>query len=160
MEPRYKELLQGSDEDLFLKGGCHVFALALEQKFHYPLVLVRDNRDGSVPHVFCRSGEFAMVDVMGFTIERDIFDKRLWIQPAYSVEKIAPPEFEKYYVDKRVPGLYADKLFMQQAHDKAEKRITDYMRFYDGTCKCSIGPHPFLKEPSNKEALNIFNDEQ
>jgi hypothetical protein len=156
MDERYKKLLKGSDECLFLNGGCHVFALALQKQFHYPLVLVRENGKQNVPHVFCRSGEFA-VDVMGFTIEKDIFSAKMWIQPFFSAEIIAPSDLEKYYVyTVPCPGLYADDLFMSQAGLRAEKRITDYIKYYDGTCECQIRPHPFLKKTTNAEIDNIF----
>jgi hypothetical protein len=156
MDERFKKLLEGSDECLFLNGGCHVFALALQKQFHYPLVLVRENGTQNVPHVFCRSGEFA-VDGMGFTIEKDVFSAKEWIQPLFSAEIITPSELEKHYVyTAPCPGLYADDSFMSQARRQAKKRITDYIRFYDGTCKCQIRPHPFLKKTTNAEYDSIF----
>ena len=131
MNERYQNLLRDSDEFLFLNGGCHVFALALEKQFHYPLVLIRENGKQNVPHVFCRSGEFA-VDVMGFTIEQDILKAKKWLpHDQFSAEIIKPSELKKYYVYTCRPGLYADDLFMSEAGLRAEKRIADYIRFYD-----------------------------
>ena len=94
---------------------------------------------------------------MGFTIEKDIFSAKMWIQPFFSAEIIAPSDLEKYCVyTAPCPGLYADDLFMSQAGLRAEKRITDYIKFYDGTFKCQIRPHPFLKKTANAEIDNIF----
>jgi hypothetical protein len=156
MNERYKKLLQGSDEGLFLNGGCHVFVLALERQFHYPLVLIGENGKKNVPHIFCRSGEFA-VDVMGFTIEKDILSAKMWVPPLFSAEIIASSDLEKYYVyTAPCPGLYADDLFMSKARLRAEKRITDYIRFYDGTYKCQIKPHQFLTKTTSAEIDDIF----
>jgi hypothetical protein len=156
MNERYKNLLRGSDDCLFLDGGCHVFALALEKQFHYPLVLVRENSKQNVPHVFCRSDEFA-VDVMGFTIEKDILSAKMWVPPLFSAEIVVPSDLGKFYVyTAPCPGLYADDLFMFQGSLQAEKRIADYIRFYDGTCKCQIRPHPFLTPTTNAEIDDIF----
>jgi hypothetical protein len=118
--------------------------------------LVRENDTQNVSHVFCRSSEFA-VDVMGFTIEKDILNAKMWTQPLFSAEIITPSELEKYHVYTAFcPGLYADDSFMSQAGLLAEKRITDYIRFYDGTCKCQIRPHPFLTKITNAEYDSIF----
>lgn len=145
-----------SDEHLFLYGGCHVFALALQKQFHYPLVLVRENGTQNVPHVFCRSGEFA-VDVIGFTLEKQILEAKQWNVHPFSAIPVTPSELEKYYAYTfPCPGLYADDSFISQAGRQANKRIMDYFKFYDGTCKCRIKSHPFLEKPTNAEYESIF----
>lgn len=159
MNERYEQLLQGSDECLFLKGGCHVFALALQKQFHYPLILVRESGKQNVPHVYCRWGEF-MVDVIGFSIEKDILEAKKWNCHPFSIETIAPSDLGKYYAHTApCPGLYADGLFLSQARLRAEKRIAGFIRFYDGPCKYQTKPHPFLTQTTNAEIDNILSFE-
>ncbi len=138
-------------------GACHVFASALHEQFGYPLVLVRENGARHVAHVFCRSEAFA-VDVMGFTPEKDILESQKWIAPCYSAEVITPPDMETFYVCTYPSdgGLYADDAFLRQARRRAERRITDYIRFYDGACRCTIRPHSFLTKTTDAEIDDVL----
>src|SRR5271157_5259288 len=133
MDEQYKKLLQASDEHLFLNGGCHVFALALHERFRYPLVCVRESSSNCVPHVYCRVDEYA-IDVIGFTVEKQILDAKKWNVHPFSAIPVTPFDLQKYYVNTfPCPGLYADDSFMSQAGLRANKRITDCISFYDGT---------------------------
>lgn len=162
MYERFKRLLQADDECLFLNGACHVFALALHERFHYPLVLVllADEIKQNVPHVFCRSSEFA-VDVIGFTPEKQLVDAKQWNEsrsmPQSCVIPVTRQELESHYVQTvPCPGLYGDELFLCEARLRAETRITHYMKFYDGTYRCGIIPHPFLEKPTSEEYDSIL----
>jgi len=95
---------------------------------------------------------------MGFTIEKDILENQKWIAPCYSAEGITPSDMEKLFVYAFPSGggLYADESFLRQARSRAEKRITCYIRFYDGTCRCMIGPHPFLTENTDAEIDDVL----
>jgi hypothetical protein len=106
-----------------------------------------------VPHVYCRLGEYA-IDVIGFTVEKQILDARKWNVHPFSANLVTPSELEKYYVYTfPCPGLYANDSFMFQAGLRANKRITDCSSFYDGT----IRTHPFLEKTTNAEYDSIFN---
>lgn len=157
MDPHYRDLLSQNEEYLFLNGGCHVFASALHDRFRYQLVCVRHSSSGSVPHVYCRC-EGYMVDVMGFTHEREVLDARFWNVPPFSAVLVTPAEIARYYVRSfPCPGLYADEQFLTQARLRAEKRIVDYLRFYDGAFSQSIRPHPFLERTSEADINAIFS---
>ena len=157
MDQRFKKLFQGSDECLFLCGGCHVFAEALHERFQYPLVCVRECSSNCVPHAYCRYGEY-LVDVMGFTRETQILDVRKWNVPPFFTIPVTLSEMKSYYV-QTIPcsGLYGDKSFLCRARRRAEKRIKDYIMFYDGTCKWSIESHPLLKETSEADIESILS---
>jgi hypothetical protein len=157
VDQRYQELLRSSDEDLFLQGACHVFALALHERFEYVLVWVTASPSKGVAHVYCRLGEYA-VDVMGFTPEKDILDAKQWNPPGFSVENVFRPEIEKSYIlTPPCPGLYADARFMLEARNRADNRVRDYLKYFDGTCRQSIKPHPFLNLTSRAETERIFS---
>src|SRR5438093_4273101 len=73
----HKDLL-ASDDDirLFTQGGCHVFALALHERFNYAIRLIPGRCADSIAHIYCQvpgPPAFA-VDVVGFTPE----DNRVW----------------------------------------------------------------------------------
>jgi hypothetical protein len=158
MEQRYETLLQGSDEILFLQGGCHVFALALHDRFDYVLICVKHVNPASrcVPHVYCKSGGYA-VDVMGFTPEKLLLDAKRWNLPPFFAATFKPSELEDHYVcTVPCPGLYADFTFMQRARIRAEQRIDDYIAHYNGTLRTPIGPHPFLRKTTEEEINEIF----
>jgi hypothetical protein len=157
MHRKYKTLLQNGAESLFLNGGCHVFALALHQRFGYPLVCVRDSSSNSVPHAYCRSAEYA-VDVRGFCHEKRLLDAKRWnVYPFYAATA-TPSEMKKHYVYS-VPrvGLYENPLFLREARIQAKKQIDAYIKHYDGTLKSLIGPHPFLRETSEEEIDSLFS---
>ena len=156
MEQHYQDLLNRSDEYLFLNGGCHVFALALHEQFRYPLVCVRKSCSNCVPHVYCRYGEY-LVDVMGFAHEKQVLDTQLWNVHPFFATLATLSELESHYVVTfPCSGLYGDELFLCQARLRAERRITDYITFYNGTCRQSIEPHPLLKGTSEADIESIF----
>jgi hypothetical protein len=156
MNRNYNALLEcDDDENLFLNGGCHVFALSLHERLQLPLFLVRESASPNAAHVFCRSGEFA-IDVMGFTLEQDIIEAKVWIHPSWVVEEASPLEMEKNYIYSLCPGLCAEPSFLRLAHARAKKRIDDYIKFYDGTFKRQIRPHPYLTKTTDSEYDNIF----
>ena len=45
-------LLTEDDHALFGHGGCHVFALELNRRYGYPLMLM-EKSDGRISHVYC-----------------------------------------------------------------------------------------------------------
>src|SRR6266568_254559 len=151
---KYQPLLHGDPIDLFAEGGCHVFAIALQERFGYPLRLLRKDEDGSVSHVYCYCGvePCYAVDVLGHTEER----ARLWdfgLQrpvhelanaglgyPAPSswdpVIDITVNELRQHFTVKPGKGLFAHRNFMVAARISAEERISKYLEFYDGSSKC------------------------
>jgi hypothetical protein len=95
--------------------------------------------------------------VVGFTIEKDIFNVQQWIPSLYSAEVIELRDLKKYYIHKVPgPGLYANEGFLSKARLRAKQRIADHRQFYDGTQKFQIKPHPYLDRTTNEEIDRIF----
>ena len=137
----HEELLKSDDVRLFTGGGCHVFALALHERFSYPVHYIPGLGGKGVSHIYCQvagTPNYA-VDVLGFTPEED----RVWkdfgsacrVTPAISREKLL--SLFKQLADD--DGMCGADWFVRPARQRAELRIDRFWDVFSGNRKERIG---------------------
>jgi hypothetical protein len=116
-------LLNQSDRDLFSTGGCHVFAVCLEEAFNYPLRLLRDTsvpHPGGIVHVYCLPATDVMIDFHGRGSERAYLHGKCYDFPPYHAETVPLGRIRGLSVDEfGRGGLYAEPLFIESARSRA-----------------------------------------
>jgi hypothetical protein len=126
---------------LFTQGGCHVFALALLERFSYPVHYIPGHGGKGVSHIYCQvagTPNYA-VDVLGFTPE----EERVWKDfgsacrdtPAISREKLL--SLFKQLADD--DGMCGADWFVRPARQRAELRIDRFWDVFSGNRKERIG---------------------
>jgi hypothetical protein len=116
-------LLNRSDEYLFTKGGCHVFALCLADSFGYPLRLLRNTsvpEPGGIVHVYCLPAPDIMVDFAGHGSERAYLRSKCYDSPPYHAETVCRARLQELSVEQfGHGGLYAEVDFLTTARARA-----------------------------------------
>jgi hypothetical protein len=127
MPPHTDDLLSQSDEGLFTKGGCHVFAVCLAETFGYPLRLLRDTsapEPGGIVHVYCLPAADVMMDFTGPGSERTYRRKSCYDFPPYHAETVTRRRIQELSVGKfGSGGLYAEARFVEVARSRASAAI-------------------------------------
>ncbi len=135
MQQHTIDLLSQSDEDLFTKGGCHVFAVCLFEVFAYPLRLLRDTRPplpGGIVHVYCLPVSDVMIDFHGRGSERLYLRRKCYDFYPYCPETISVGRIEELHVDEfGRGGLYAESQFLDIARRRALAAIAAAKPAYD-----------------------------
>jgi hypothetical protein len=142
VSPAARECLEQGDIRLFFKGGCHVFAVALQESLageRYELIRVACG-EITAYHIYARSRQL-MVDVGGFRSESDY---RAWLLARKSDWGPAPPisthpttkeclfradreDRENGWVNEW--GLFSDPEFIEEAMNRAQRLITESDRY-------------------------------
>jgi hypothetical protein len=130
----HKGILGSNDVDLFTNGGCHIFALALHDRFHYPIHCIPGHSGKGVSHVYCLfvgPPRYA-VDVLGFTPE----DDRIWQFSGLSTSAMSREEL----LSRCRPladgaELCGDSWFGIPARQRAECRIDQFADVFSGQRK-------------------------
>lgn len=163
MDSKYKQLLTKDDLSLFFNGGCHVFALALQDRFGYSLVLLRNSKHKppqGVVHVYCRVGEFA-IDAKGFVLESELLGEYgcLPCDQDFSPAIVSKTELEDFFV-QLFPGggLYADLEFMEMAGNRAKERIQFFLPHFDGSFRNELPGSPRVHKTTADEYESIFHE--
>ena len=133
----HKGLLESDDVHLFCNGGCHVFALALHERFNYPIHLIPGHSNNRVAHIYCKfagSPAYA-VDVLGFTPE----DDRVWRDfSGLSVSYIDRTNLLQFYQPLSNEGMCGEDWFVRPARQRADCRIEKYIDVFSGQLKARI----------------------
>jgi len=131
----HRTLLNSDDVKLFTQGGCHVFALALHERFKYPIHCIRGAF--GISHIYCR---FAgpppyAVDVLGFTPE----DDRIWKDfgsPCRQPPVISLTEMRSLFKPLTCDGgMCGADWFVCPARQRAERRIDKFIDIFCGKHK-------------------------
>lgn len=136
-EPSKKDyifhLLQRRDPQLFMEGGCHIFARALRRKFGYAVYGIRKAK-GKLSHIYCL-GQRSAVDFKGKRLETDI----LWDYQdypghfccAYSLQTRIPlPVDILTKTDYEAYGLLFEPTFEAAGMQFAEDYIAEHELLY------------------------------
>lgn len=133
---RHKDLLASDDVCLFTNGGCHVFALALHERFNYPICVISGYSNKGIAHIYCRfvgPPAFA-VNVLGFTPEGD----RIWNFAGLSFHLIDHTELLGFFQPLSPEGMCGEDWFVQPARQRADRRIEKYADIFSGQRKIRI----------------------
>jgi len=138
------DLLSQSDEDLFTKGGCHLFAVCLAETFRYPLRLLRDTgvpEPGGVVHVYCLPAPDVMIDFTGRGSERAYRRINCYDFPPYCAETVNRQRIQELSVGEfGRRGLYAEARFVATARSRALAVIAAARSKYAGVDPGSAVP--------------------
>jgi hypothetical protein len=129
---RYGPLLDSPPIELFIQGGCHVFAFALVSSFGYQLRMIPGDEPRTVSHVYCVSASHPSyaIDVLGFSNERN---RVFWDFGRTRCQDITVDDLKRYFRTDREAGLFAPEVFWKPAYAKALARIENYLPYYDGS---------------------------
>src|SRR5438093_975082 len=120
-------MVEVEDDTLFLHGACHVFALALHERFNYQIVLLQDRTaeepKNAAVHVYCLFSEGQSVDVVGISREEEALEELELSGSKYLKLKVLAKELEKYFTVTEGSGLCADPEFLRATRARAEPRI-------------------------------------
>jgi hypothetical protein len=127
----HQGLLDSDDIGLFTRGGCHIFALAIHERFNYPIHCIPGNSGKGVSHIYCRfvGPPHYAVDVLGFTLEKD----RVWYFSGLSTRTLSRAELlslSRPLADGA--GLCGDDWFVIPARQRAERCIDQFMDVFSG----------------------------
>lgn len=131
-------LLGKCDNELFLHGGCHIFAIALAQRYGYSLCMVRNTqktRPEGAAHVFCvfKSETHDAVDVVGLFNVSDLLVCNDWTdEEYYRVEDCSGSDLSLFSTQQLGGGLYTLPAFVKKAHSRALCLIECYGEYYSG----------------------------
>jgi hypothetical protein len=131
MEDHAAELLAMPDAVLFAHGGCHVFALVLQELYHYPLVSLRGG-GGQHNHVACAPEQGVVLDVYGWFPLADYIKAEgqdLAIRPF----PLDIAQLQRQFIVTRGHGFYAHQDFVVPASARAKKWIAGHREFFDKT---------------------------
>lgn len=134
---QHEELLTFDDVGLFTKGGCHVFALALHEKFGYPIRVIPGQSEGRLAHIYCQfAGPPAFaVDVIGFTPE----SFRVWDDfSGLSSHFIDRTDLLNLFKPLSESGMCGEDWFVHAARQRADSRIEAYGDIFSGQRKLKI----------------------
>ena len=127
MESHGVDLLSQSDEDLFSKGGCHVFAICLAEIFHYPIRILRNTTEPiprGIVHIYCCPATDVMIDFFGRGNECCYLRERHYNFPPYRAEAISVSDLENYHTETfGTGGLYVEPCFLESAKQRALRVI-------------------------------------
>jgi len=132
----HKGLLDSDDVGLFTRGGCHIFALALHDRFKYPHC-IPGHSGKAVSHIYCRfvGPPHYAVDVFGFTPEADrVWDFSGLTTPSMSREELLL--LSRPLADGT--GLCSDDWFVIPARQRAERSIDQFVDVFSGNRKGRI----------------------
>jgi hypothetical protein len=131
-EQRFRQLLKASTLALFTQGGCHVFALALAEKYERYKLGGCKKETGAFAHIFCVDGEF-VIDVYGVSpIPFSKYRYDDWYQyPAVLLDKGGFLKCLNEDLDGVKSGLYAQKWFLDEAGKLAINEITQNIQRFD-----------------------------
>ena len=159
MLAHYANLLKEDDVTLFRSGACHVFTLALHERFGYPMSLIRDFRvphQKNATHVYCHFSGTHSVDVVGIAPEKIALAELGWSGPNYSRVEASPNEIKTFYTTESGGGLYADLEFLTLTQERAQKRIKTYRDYYSETILSAVPRASRIRPASQKEIQAIF----
>lgn len=159
MLPHYENLLAGPDCRLFLGGACHVFALALQRRFKYPLLVARrlgDTLPKGAAHVFCEYDEARIVDVIGICPRADVWKGERLSSSEHEIEQVSELELRDFYTTEPGGGLYDEAEFLCQARSRAESRIDEYRDCYAGVIETPIPDAKRSEIASTESVLRII----
>jgi hypothetical protein len=137
---RHRQLLSLDDIKLFTEGGCHVFALALHERFKYPIHYIPGTVGKGISHIYCR---FAgptpyAVDVLGFTPE----DDRIWKDfgsPCRKTPCVSLTELRSFFMPLTSDeGMCGEEWFISAARKRADRRIDEFIDIFSGGRKEQI----------------------
>ncbi len=134
----HKGLLDSDDIGLFTRGACHVFALALHDRFRYPIHCIPGHSGKGVSHIYCRfvGPTHYAVDALGFTIEAD----RVWYFSGMSTRAISREELISFFRPlTEAGGMCGEDWFITPARQRAERRIDQFVDVFSGGRKERIG---------------------
>jgi hypothetical protein len=160
MFPYYESQLKEDDVTLFLRGACHVFALALRSRFGYPLVILLNlstKPPNGVSHVYCRYDKSEIVDVIGITPESNLSKAEGVESPKYRSVEISGLQLEPYFTVDPGGGLYADPEFLKAAEIRAKRRITQFEDNYSGKIRGPIPGSTRIQKASQTEQNQLFS---
>ncbi len=135
----HKELLACDDVHLFTKGACHIFALALHERFKYPIRLIPGHVSNKVAHIYCQfagSPPYA-VDALGFTPE----DHRVWKDfSGTSAPFIDRTKLLQFFQPLSEEAMCGEEWFVRAARQRADCRIEKYVDVFSAQRKAQISP--------------------
>jgi hypothetical protein len=131
----HRRLLKSDDVTLFTQGGCHVFALALHERFNYPVHYIPGTAGNGVSHIYCRfvgPTPYA-VDVLGFTPE----DDRIWKDfgsPCRNPPFVSLTQLRSFFKPLTSDdGMCGEEWFVCAARQRADRRIEEFIDIFSGT---------------------------
>ncbi len=134
---RHRRLLNSDDVTLFTQGGCHVFALALHERFNYPVHYIPGTAGKGVSHVYCwfvGPTPYA-VDVLGFTPEND----RVWKDfgsPCRNPPLMSLTQLRSLFKPlNNDDGMCGEEWFVCPARQRADRRIHEFLNIFSGSRK-------------------------
>lgn len=136
MEERATRLLNLPDDVLFGHGGCHVFALALHDAFHLPLLWVREE-DGPHDHVACSSGG-GLLDFFGWFSHAEYIHEEILDGHPIRFVPVEEEVLKRRFIFTRGPGYYAHPEFYSSAAERARTWIAKHREYFDGTKQVAI----------------------
>jgi hypothetical protein len=144
MEERAERLLLMEPDDLFNHGGCHIFAIALNRRFGYPLLLIQSN-SGDHRHVCCTPEQGEILDVYGWFTFADYRVAEILTDREVHFLPIQLADLQSRFTYGGGNGFYAHKDFWQPAMIRAEEWINIHVEYFSGKRKISIPGHKRLK---------------
>ncbi len=129
----YQRMLKEPDTILFLRGACHVFAFALQDRFGYLLRVVYDpSKPMSAIHVYGGYSNGRGVDVAGLFNESELLHSEGWASQGCGTKDIAKDDLLLQYATTVAgDGLFHPD-FIKEARPRAEKLIDEYPDHYSG----------------------------
>jgi hypothetical protein len=149
MEAYASELLALPDEVLFTHRGCHVFALALKERFQYPLLWVREEC-GKHDHVASAPEEGRLVDLFGWFSYREYIRAEMLDELGIRFLPIQAQQVERRFIFAPGKGYYAHPDFFIPATERARAWIAKYREYFDGTEKAAIPGFERAKKASDQ----------
>src|SRR5208282_6062896 len=130
----HKKVLDSDDVRLFTQGGCHIFALALHDRFNYPIHYIPGHSGKGVSHIYCRFAgpPHYAVDVQGFTPEGE----RIWDFSGLITHLMTREELLSLFRPLGdAAGMCGDEWFVRPARQRAECRISQFEEVFSGNRK-------------------------
>jgi hypothetical protein len=154
LEQRASTLLALPGDELFAHGGCHVFALALKERFSYPLLWVREE-GGPHDHVACAPEHGRLLDVFGWFSHDEYRREEMLDRRQISFLLIQEEEVKRRFIFAPGQGYYAHPDFFCPATERARTWIAKYREYFDGTRKVTI---PSLHRVKKTSGEDIFQE--
>jgi hypothetical protein len=155
----FEAMLKEPDVTLFLHGACHVFALALHERFGYPIIVLCSLQAAHRPnatHVYCRLGATGSVDVVGIAPEQIALTELGWSGPHFRPIEVLPEAIEGCQSMTGGDGLYAHPAFLRATRARAQARITEYRDYYSGRNLTAIPGASRTQRASPREIEQLF----
>jgi hypothetical protein len=130
-------LLAKPNDTLFTHGGCHVFALALRDFTHLPLIWIHED-GGSWDHLACDAGSGFIVDFFGWFSHSQYLHEEMIEDRTIRFDAISEEQVTRRFVFGPGQGYYARPDFVVPAMQRARIWIAAHRDYFDGTKKVVI----------------------